>query len=118
MQMTFDATPSEVLMHGHCYQRALWGTSAAHRMLHMVPNCTITEPDDGCCGLAGSFGYEAEHYELSMKIGEQRLFPAVRAAKDAVVIASGVSCREQIEHGTGRHVLHPVEFVAERLRKE
>ena len=55
---------------------------------------------------------------LSMKIGEQRLFPAVRAAKDAVVIASGVSCREQIEHGTGRHVLHPVEFVAERLRKE
>lgn len=118
MQMTFDATPSEVLMHGHCYQRALWGTSAAHRMLHMVPNCTIAEPDDGCCGLAGSFGYEAEHYELSMKIGEQRLFPAVRAAKDAVVIASGVSCREQIEHGTGRHVLHPVEFVAERLRKE
>ncbi len=117
LQMAFDATPSEVLLHGHCYQRALWGTGAAHRLLQMIPNCTVTEPDDGCCGLAGSFGYEAEHYELSMKIGEQRLFPAVRAAQDAVILASGVSCREQIAQGTGRHALHPVEFVAERVRE-
>lgn len=114
-RLAFDAAPRQVLLHGHCYQRALWGTSATHRALQMIPNCSITELDDGCCGLAGSFGYEAEHYDLSMTIGEQRLFPAVRGTPDALVLASGVSCREQIAHGTDRHALHPIEFFAQCL---
>ncbi len=112
----FDSTPCEVVLHGHCYQRALWGTNAAHRALGLIPNCTVSELDDGCCGVAGSFGFEAEHYDLSMAIGEQRLLPGVRAAEQAIIVASGVSCREQIEHGTGREALHPVEVLAARLR--
>ncbi len=115
--LSFDDTPSQIVFHGHCYQRALWGTGAAHRMLGLLPNCQVTELDDGCCGVAGSFGFEAEHYDLSVQIGEQRLLPAVREAPDAMIVASGVSCREQIEHGTGRRALHPVEVLAARLRK-
>jgi Fe-S oxidoreductase len=87
-----------------------------HRLLQLLPHCSLTELDDGCCGVAGSFGFEAEHYDLSVKIGEQRLLPAVRNAPEAIIAASGVSCREQIEHGTGRHALHPVEVLAARLR--
>ncbi len=114
----FDQTPAEVLLHGHCHQRALWGTGATHRALALLlPRCTVSEPDDGCCGVAGSFGFEAEHYELSMQIGELRFLSAVRQAPDAVVLASGVSCREQAAHGADRQALHPVEFLASRLRK-
>jgi FAD/FMN-containing dehydrogenase/Fe-S oxidoreductase len=114
----FDPTPCRVVMHGHCYQRALWGTTAAHWALGLLPQCEISELDDGCCGVAGSFGFEAEHYELSVAIGEQRLLPAVRAAEDAIIVASGVSCREQIAHGTGREALHPVEVLAMKLREK
>ncbi len=87
-------------------------------MLRLIPNGQLTELDDGCCGLAGSFGFEAEHYDLSAQIAEQRLWPAVRQAPDAIIVASGVSCREQIAHGTGRHALHPVEVLASRLRQK
>lgn len=114
----FDATPRQVLLHGHCYQRALWGTGAALQALRLIPNCRVTELDDGCCGVAGSFGYEQEHYALSMQIGEQRLLPAVRAAPEAIVAASGVSCREQVQHGAGRQALHPVEVIAAALQRE
>jgi Fe-S oxidoreductase len=112
----FDATPCQIVFHGHCYQRALWGTGAVRRMFDLLPNCEVVEPDDGCCGMAGSFGFEAEHYDLSMKIAEQRLLPVVRAANGAIIVASGVSCREQIEHGTGRRALHPIEVLASKLR--
>ncbi len=111
----FSEEPCQILLHGHCYQRALWGTGPAHKALSVLPHGTVSEPDDGCCGMAGSFGYEAEHYELSLRIAEQRLFPAVRQAPDAVIVAAGVSCREQIAHGTGRHAVHPVELLAARL---
>jgi Fe-S oxidoreductase len=94
----------------------LWGTRAAHRALGLIPNCAVSELDDGCCGVAGSFGFEAEHYELSMRIAEQRLLPAVREHPNAIFVASGVSCREQIEHGAGRRALHPVELLAARLK--
>jgi Fe-S oxidoreductase len=81
-----------------------------------LPGWQVSEIDSGCCGLAGSFGYEAEHYEISMKIGEDRLFPAVRTTSPSTIIAaSGMSCRHQIEHGTGRSALHPVEILAEAL---
>ncbi len=111
----FDPTPRKIVLHGHCYQRTLWGTGAAHRMFGLLPGCDVTELDDGCCGVAGSFGFEAEHYDLSMEIGEQRLLPAVRAASDAIIAASGVSCREQIQHGSGREALHPIEILAMAL---
>jgi Fe-S oxidoreductase len=111
----FSEEPCQVLLHGHCYQRALWGTGATHRALAVLPNCTVSEPDDGCCGMAGSFGYEAEHYDLSLRIAEQRLLPAVRQSPEAVIVAAGVSCREQIAHGTGRQAVHPVELLAARL---
>jgi Fe-S oxidoreductase len=117
-EMAFDETPRKIMLHGHCYQRALWGTSAAHRALTMIPNVELTELDDGCCGVAGSFGFEAEHYDISMQIGEQRLLPAVRNAPDAIIAASGVSCREQVEHGTGRQALHPIEIIAAALREK
>jgi Fe-S oxidoreductase len=72
----------------------------------------VTEVDAGCCGMAGSFGFEAEHYDLSMRIGELRLFPAVRAEpEDTIIAASGVSCRQQIAHGTGRAARHPLEII-------
>jgi Fe-S oxidoreductase len=71
--------------------------------------------DSGCCGMAGLFGYERGHYEVSMKMGERRLFPAVRGAAERVVVAPGTSCREQILEGTGRRALHPAEYLAQLL---
>ncbi len=70
--------------------------------------------DSGCCGMAGSFGYE--HYDVSMAIGNRALFPAVKSAPEATIVAPGFSCRHQIEHGTGRKALHPVELLADRLK--
>ena len=99
-----------ILFHGHCHQKAVTGTAATVALLRAVGE--VTEVDAGCCGMAGSFGFEAEHYDLSMRIGELRLFPAVRAEpQDTVIAASGVSCRQQIAHGTGRAAVHPLELV-------
>ena len=99
-----------VLFHGHCHQKALAGTAATLALLRSA-GAEVVELDAGCCGMAGSFGFEAEHYELSLKIGEDRLFPAVRAEPpDTLIAATGVSCRQQIEHGTGRRALHPVQI--------
>jgi Fe-S oxidoreductase len=107
---------SRILFHGHCHQKALAGTSATVELLKRIPGAEVVELDAGCCGMAGSFGFEAEHYELSMQIGELRLFPAVRR-EDAgtVVAATGVSCRQQIAHGVGREARHPVQIVREAL---
>ncbi len=100
------------LFHGHCHQKALAGTAASARLLARIPGATVVEVDAGCCGMAGSFGFETEHYDLSMQIGGTRLFPAVKAAdRDTVIAATGVSCRQQIAHGTGRHARHPVELI-------
>jgi FAD/FMN-containing dehydrogenase/Fe-S oxidoreductase len=105
-----------ILFHGHCHQKALAGTSATMALLRSIPGAEVTEVDAGCCGMAGSFGYEKEHYELSMRIGELRLFPAVRAAPgDTIIAATGVSCRQQIAHGTGRRAWHPLELVQQAL---
>ena len=105
-----------ILFHGHCHQKALAGTSATMALLRSIPGADVTEVDAGCCGMAGSFGYEKEHYELSMSIGELRLFPAVRAAPgDTIIAATGVSCRQQIAHGTGRRAWHPLELVQQAL---
>jgi Fe-S oxidoreductase len=106
--LRFRAGPKRLLVQGHCHQRSLVGMSAALRLLRRVPGAEVVDLDAGCCGMAGSFGYEQEHYEVSRMVGEQRLFPAVReAAPDDVIVASGMSCRLQIAHFTGRAAVHP-----------
>jgi FAD/FMN-containing dehydrogenase/Fe-S oxidoreductase len=105
-----------ILFHGHCHQKALAGTAATTGLLRAIPGAEVTEVDAGCCGMAGSFGFEAEHYDLSMRIGELRLFPAVRAEPaETILAATGVSCRQQIAHGTGRAARHPLEIVRDAL---
>ena len=109
-----DAGP-EVLFHGHCHQKALIGIGPSMAMLTRA-GCAARESGAGCCGMAGSFGYEAEHYDVSRKIGEERLFPAVSSAGEATTISvAGVSCRQQIEHFTGRKTRHIAEVLAARI---
>jgi Fe-S oxidoreductase len=105
-----------ILYHGHCHQKAEVGTAATVALLRRIPGVEVVELDAGCCGMAGSFGFESEHYDLSMTIGEGRLFPAVRdEPADTVVAATGVSCRQQIRHGTQRVAWHPLELVRQAL---
>ena len=105
-----------ILFHGHCHQKAITGTAATVALLRAIPGVEVAEIEAGCCGMAGSFGFEAEHYELSMQIGGERLFPAVRAEPAGTLIAAtGVSCRQQIRHGTGRAVRHPLELVRDAV---
>jgi FAD/FMN-containing dehydrogenase/Fe-S oxidoreductase len=105
----------DVLFHGHCHQKTLIGVGPSLAMLASA-GCAARESGAGCCGMAGSFGYEAEHYEISRKIGEDRLFPAVAAATtDTVVSVAGVSCRQQIEHFTERKTRHIAEVLAARI---
>jgi FAD/FMN-containing dehydrogenase/Fe-S oxidoreductase len=104
------------LLHGHCHQKALVGTADALALLRLIPGADVREVDSGCCGMAGSFGYEAEHYALSQAIGERALFPAVRALPpDTTIVAMGTSCRHQIVDATGRRARHLVEALAEEL---
>ena len=102
-----------VLLHGHCHQKALVGTGPTERLLGLAADVEVV--DSGCCGMAGLFGYEKGHYEVSMQMGERRLFPAVREAGERVVVAPGTSCREQILDGTERRALHPAEYLASLL---
>jgi FAD/FMN-containing dehydrogenase/Fe-S oxidoreductase len=102
-----------VLLHGHCHQKALVGIGPTERLLGLAADVEVV--DSGCCGMAGLFGYEKGHYEVSMKMGERRLFPAVRGAGERVIVAPGTSCREQILDGTERRALHPAEYLASLL---
>ncbi|MDX1418675.1 MAG: FAD-linked oxidase C-terminal domain-containing protein [Rubricoccaceae bacterium] len=104
----------DVLVHGHCHQKAL-STMAASRALFEAAGFRYRETGAGCCGMAGSFGYEAEHYRLSLAMAEDRLAPTVRAAPTAAVAAAGTSCRHQIHDVTGRTALHPAVVLAEAL---
>lgn len=106
-----------IKLHGHCFQKALASVVPTVRALEIPENYEVRMIPSGCCGMAGSFGYEREHYELSMKIGELVLFPAVRDTPDDVLIAApGTSCRHQIVDGTGRRALHPAEILCDALR--
>jgi FAD/FMN-containing dehydrogenase/Fe-S oxidoreductase len=118
LRLREDGWPAghRILYHGHCHQKAEVGTAATVALLSRIPGAEVVEVDAGCCGMAGSFGFEAEHYEVSMKVGEDRLFPAVRAEPEGTVIAAtGVSCRQQIAHGTTRRAHHPVELIRAAL---
>ncbi|HEY47410.1 MAG: hypothetical protein AMJ88_02440 [Anaerolineae bacterium SM23_ 63] len=115
-KLRFIDSPRQVLFHGHCQQKAVFGTENTHKLLQLIPDCTIEEIESGCCGMAGSFGYEKEHYELSIKLAEMSLAPAVRgASEETIICASGTSCRDQIEHTTGRRAMHPIEVFADAL---
>jgi len=108
----FTAEPRRVLVHGHCHQKALSSLEPTVTALSLPRNYAVEVIPSGCCGMAGSFGYEREHYDVSMQIGELVLFPAVRAAAaDAILAAPGTSCRHQIADGTGRRALHPAEIL-------
>ena len=113
----FTDAEAHVKVHAHCHQRALADVPAMLHCLDLPRNYHVDLIPSGCCGMAGSFGYEAEHYAVSMAIGEQVLFPAVRAASAKTVLAApGTSCRHQIADGAGRRALHPVEVLARALR--
>ncbi|GAA3074322.1 FAD-binding and (Fe-S)-binding domain-containing protein [Pseudonocardia yunnanensis] len=118
LKLREDAWPAgqRILFHGHCHQKAEVGTAATMALLKRIPGAEVIELDAGCCGMAGSFGFEAEHYEVSMQVGEDRLFPTVRAEPHSTVVAAtGVSCRQQIAHGTTHKAHHPVELIRAAL---
>ncbi|SFD79961.1 FAD-binding and (Fe-S)-binding domain-containing protein [Spirosoma endophyticum] len=111
----FTTAAREVKVHGHCHQKALSSMVPVKKILSLPVNYSVQLIPSGCCGMAGSFGYETEHYDLSMQIGELVLFPAVRKAEDAIISAAGTSCRHQIKDGTGRKAQHPAEILFDAL---
>ncbi|HSF29729.1 MAG TPA: FAD-linked oxidase C-terminal domain-containing protein [Candidatus Tectomicrobia bacterium] len=120
LKLPFKDVKRQLLLHGHCHQKALIGTGPSLTILRLPPGFEVEEVDSGCCGMAGSFGFEREHYDMSRAIGSRRLFPAVEAKLKATggnfdVVAAGVSCRQQVEHFTGKRPKHPVEMLAEAL---
>ena len=113
-QFTLEA--KTIKFHGHCHQKALSNQLSSFSVLNLPKNYKVTIIPSGCCGMAGSFGYEKEHYEVSMQVGEQTLFPAVRkAAEDVIISANGTSCRHQIKDGTNRVAKHPITILKEAL---
>jgi len=101
-----------VKLHGHCHQKALASEAPTVRMLERVPGQTVELIPSGCCGMAGAFGYEAEHFDVSNAVGELVLFPAIReSATEVVIAAPGTSCRHQIHDGTGRKAFHPIQVM-------
>lgn len=113
---SFTKESKEVKIHNHCHQKALSNQKITFDLLNLPENYKISIINSGCCGMAGSFGYEKEHYEVSMQIGELRLFPSIRKSVPEVMIAAnGTSCRHQIFDGTGRKALHPVSILKEAL---
>jgi FAD/FMN-containing dehydrogenase/Fe-S oxidoreductase len=115
-EFEFTRTRRQILVHGHCHQKALVGTKATLEVLNMPPNFSAAEIPSGCCGMAGSFGYEKEHYEVSMQVGRERLFRAVEEAEaDSEIAAVGTSCRHQIADATGKKARHWAEILVEAL---
>ncbi len=112
----FTKAPKTIKFHGHCHQKALANQKSSFDILNLPEHYKVTIIPSGCCGMAGSFGYEKEHYDISMQIGEQTLFPAVRkAAETTLISANGTSCRHQIKDGTGRVAKHPITILREAL---
>ena len=110
--LTLRAGPARVLLHGHCHQTSLGLLAPAKALLERIPGAQVTDLDAGCCGMAGSFGYAREHFDVSRQIGERRLLPAARALEPgSVLVAAGVSCRHQVHDFTGVRALHPAELL-------
>ena len=120
----FNNSTLEVWLHGHCHQKSLVGIDKTAAMLRLLPGCNLHVIPSSCCGMAGSFGYEKEHYQTSLAIGEMLLFPTIRKALTSVphdipayIAAPGTSCRQQIYDGTGHHALHPIEIMYQYLKQ-
>jgi FAD/FMN-containing dehydrogenase/Fe-S oxidoreductase len=114
----FTSQYESILIHGHCHQKSLYGTTNMKEILGSVSGVKVEEINSGCCGMAGSFGYEKEHYDMSMEIGESILFPAIRNRdKGAAVVACGFSCRHQIADGTDVTPLHWVETLRGKAKE-
>ncbi|HMC14755.1 MAG TPA: FAD-binding oxidoreductase, partial [Albitalea sp.] len=104
-----------MLVHGHCHQKAFGAVQPVLDVLKLIPGAKPALIESSCCGMAGSFGYEAGHHEVSMQMAELSLLPAVRAAPDALIVADGTSCRHQIADGAGREALHVARVLADHL---
>ena len=112
----FTTEKKSIKIHGHCHQKALSSTHATFSILNIPENYSPTIMNTGCCGMAGSFGYEKEHYKISMQVGEDTLFPKIRnTSKETEIIASGTSCRHQILDGTNRYAKHPITVLREAI---
>ena len=112
----FTSKTKTLKIHGHCHQKALSGTHASFQVLNIPPNYSVSILNTGCCGMAGSFGYEKEHYKVSMQVGEDTLFPKIRnCSSDTEIAAAGTSCRHQIFDGTNRIAKHPITLLKEAL---
>ncbi|MEG1555240.1 MAG: 4Fe-4S dicluster domain-containing protein, partial [Bacteroidales bacterium] len=112
----FTKEKKEILFHSHCYQKALSDPAKSIDMMQIPENYHVTEIKSGCCGMAGAFGYEKEHYELSMQVGNLALFPSINNKnEETIVTATGTSCRHQIKDGTGEKTMHPIEVLFEAM---
>ncbi|HEY7157811.1 MAG TPA: FAD-linked oxidase C-terminal domain-containing protein [Gemmataceae bacterium] len=114
-ELKLNPRSEKCVLHGHCHQKALLGAGGTAAALRLVPQFDVTVLDTGCCGMAGSFGFEREHYDLSVRIANLALLPALENAPDAVVVAPGTSCRHQILDLTKRHARHPLEVLEEQM---
>jgi Fe-S oxidoreductase len=103
--------PDRCVLHAHCHQKALRGPHGSAAALRLIPGLDVTVLDTGCCGMAGSFGYEAEHFDVSATIAGLDLLPALANAPEAVIAATGTSCRHQIHDLAGRRARHPLELI-------
>jgi Fe-S oxidoreductase len=110
-----DPAGGRILVHGHCHQKAFGTFEATLELLRTLPGAEVAAIESSCCGMAGAFGHEKGHYDVSMKMAELALLPAVRAAPAATLVAAGTSCRQQIADGTGRAALHPFTLLARSL---
>jgi Fe-S oxidoreductase len=115
LDLQFSDLEKQVMFHGHCHQKAMAGTASSMSVLGMPPGYQAELINAGCCGMAGSFGFEKEHYDISMQIGGLSLFPAIAAKPDAEVAVMGVSCRQQVEHGAGRRARHLIEVLRDAV---
>jgi len=113
---SFTNATANIRLHGHCHQKSLGSVELTRQMLEIPANYTVKEIKSGCCGMAGSFGFEKEHYDVSMKVGNLVLFPEInKTSKDTIIAAPGTSCRSQIKDGTGRTAYHPLEILFDSL---
>ena len=115
LKARLQAMDQAILLHGHCHQKAFGAISPVMDVLKLIPGAKPELIESSCCGMAGSFGYEASHYEVSMQMAELSLLPAVRAQPDAIVVADGTSCRHQIKDGAQREAVHVAVLLARQL---
>ena len=112
----FKAVDSKVLFHGHCHQKSLFGTSKINQLLNLLPSIVVEEIQSGCCGMAGTFGFESEHYEISIKMAKKNLVDKINTQSgDFLLVSDGISCRQQIDHTLGIKSLHAMDLFASLL---